>query len=327
MAQFRIYKRPKMILKKNFFTIIICIIALLAASCGKKGEPTLKAFEKPATVENIKALHRDNNIYISWQYPASKRSKIRGCQILRSDGADSNYRELAFLKTDEALYVDKDFTAGIEYYYKLRCLSLKDVYSDYSDVIKVAPLTLLSIPKEISFITTNDSIKIQWQHISDAHYNIYKSYQKGIYTFSPLNSSLLKENFYIDKIYTEAIVYYTVRSHRGTEIRDESPPSEELGVNPADFVPSAPSGLIYVPLEKKIYLLWNENPELWIKGYKVYRKTASEREFILIGDTLTPVFAESMPPDAKTNYYVTAVGPKKESRPSEMLLIDIRQEN
>lgn len=316
-----------MILKKIFFTIIICIIALAAASCGKKGDLTLKALEKPAAAENIKALHRDNEIYISWQYPASERSRIKGCQILRSDSKDSNYRELAFLKTDELLYVDKDFTSGLEYYYKFKCLSLKDVYSDDSAVIKVAPLPIFPKPKEISYITTNDSIKIKWQQMADARYNIYKSYQKGSYTAFPINSDPLKENFFSDKIETGKIVYYTIRSHRGTEIRDESPPSEEIEVNPADFIPSSPSGLMYVPLDKKIYLLWKENPEIWIKGYRVYRKRLLEDKFTLIDEIVTPVFTDSESPDSKAIYYITAVGPQKESPSSEMLLLQARQEN
>lgn len=313
--------------KKKLFMIIIFIIALAAVSCGKKGELTLKAFEKPAAAENIKALHRDNEIYLSWHYPASERSRIKGCKILRSDGKDSNYRELAFLKTDELLYVDNDFTSGLEYYYKFKCLSLKDVYSDYSVVIKVSPLPLLPKPKEISYIITNDSIKIQWQQIADARYNIYKSYEKGSYTAFPINNKPLNENFFIDKIETGKIVYYTIRSHRGTEIRDEGPPSEEIEVNPADFIPSSPSGLMYVPLDKKIYLLWKENPELWIKGYRVYRKRLLEEKFSLIGEIVTPVFADSEASDSKTIYYITAVGPQKESPPSEMLLLQTRQEN
>lgn len=314
--------------KKKIFIIFICMTALLAVACGKKGDLTLRAFEKPATAANIKAMHRDNEINIFWQYPASERSKIKGCQFLRSDSKDSNYRELAFFKKDDLQYVDKDFTLGREYYYKIRCLSLKDVYSDDSPILKITPLPLLQKPEGVSFIITNDTIKIQWQHIADAQYNIYKSYQKGSYSVLPINSVPLKEIFFNDKIETGKTVYYTIRSHRGTEIRDESSPSKELEINPSHFVPKNPSDLMFIPLEKKVYLLWKENPEIWIKGYRVYRKRLPEEKFNLIGETITPVFTDSEIVNSKTTYYyITAIGPELESQPSAVIAVKKGQEN
>ena len=295
------------------------MILFLATACGKKGDLTLRAFEKPAAAGNISALHRDNEINIFWQYPAHEMQRIKGCQVMRSDDGGIIFKELAFLNPDKLLYVDKNFAVGREYYYKIRCLSVRNIYSDDSAVIKVIPLPLPQKPEDISYKVENDSIKIHWRQAADLKYNIYKSFQKGDYSISPLNNEPLSENYFNDKIETGKTVYYTVRALLGTEIRDEGPPSEELEVNPASFVPSRPSGLKHIPVEKASYLLWKENPEAWVKGYRVYRKRLIDDNFVLIGEPAAPVFADAEPLASKTVYYITAVGPVKESLPSEML--------
>ncbi len=303
--------------------LFLSIIVLISNSCGKKGDLTLKTFEKPAIAENLRALHRDNEIYISWNYPVSERPKIKGCQLLRSDANNTDYRELAFLNINELFYIDRDFDIGLKYYYKIRCLSLRNIYSEDSSVIEVVPLQLLPKPEDISYILLDDSIRIQWQEIPDAKYNIYKSPKKGSYSINPLNKTPIKENFFIDVIDTKKVFYYTVRSLHGSEIRDESPASEEIEVNPADFTPSAPLGLKYAPLEKRIYLIWQKNPEIWVKGYRIYRKRHLETNFSLIGESISPVFIDSEPLSMMTTYYITALGPKKESLASKSLDMQI----
>lgn len=315
-----------MVVKRELIIIIFLLFFLLSA-CGKRGELTLKAYEKPITAQNLKALHRDNEIYITWNYPASDKSKIRGCQLLRALSQDKDYITLAFLRADESSYVDRDFIIGNKYYYKIRCISLKDIYSDDSKIIEVKPLNPPPQLDRVSYLIKDDSIIIQWQKVSNVKYNIYKSQKKGSYTYIPFNKEPIEENFFIDTINVKNIVYYTVRTLHGTDIRDESAASQEIAVNPADFIPSVPKGLKYAPLEDKIYLIWQSNPEIWTRGYKIYRKQTSENKFTLIGESISPIFIENMPSSAKTTYYITALGPEKESHPSELLHIDIEGDN
>lgn len=58
----------------------------------------------------------------------------------------------------------------------------------------------------------------------------------------------------------------------------------------AEFIPSKPEEVFWTVNENGVYISWREVPEKWIKGYKVYRKTASDSDFILIGDTMIPLF-------------------------------------
>ena len=42
-----------------FFSLVIVPLCFLAA-CGKKGDPTLKAYEKPAAPSTLSAMHRED---------------------------------------------------------------------------------------------------------------------------------------------------------------------------------------------------------------------------------------------------------------------------
>lgn len=319
-----------MLLHKRLLYPLLLIVALLVSSCGKKGDPTLKTFEKPMPVNEIRAVHREDELIISWSYPSSERAKIKGFYIEKAIGDGQGaigkrqeYKNIAFLKNDISQFIDKDFKTGNHYFYKIRVYSIRNVISDDSPIIKAAPKELPKPPVKLSYRLTNDSIEITWQAVGSdqeaagIRYNIYKNYEMGKYSVSPVNSRPLKEPVFKDRIEKEKTVYYAVRALFDTELKDEGYPSEDLEVNPESFVPSKPAKLKYVPSEKKVYLMWDENPEIWVKGYRIYRKRASEAEFKPIGESVSPAFTDNEPLSSKTIYYVTALGPRKEGIPSD----------
>jgi hypothetical protein len=310
---------------------LICS-ALFLASCGKKGDPTLKIVEEPVPVKEISAVHRENKLIISWSYPASERLKIKGFYIEKAEikrQAPSverpEFKNIAFLQSDASQFIDKDFKIGQTYLYTIRVRNLENIISDRSPVITVQPLPLPEKPTGLRYSLTEDSVIIKWDHVrppeAEVKYNIYKSYEKGKYPASPLNTAPLIGTYFIDKVEKTRAVYYTVRALLGTNIKGEGYPSEELKVNPELFVPSKPVNLKYIPSEKRVFLIWDENPETWISGYRIYRKRASEHEFKLIGESILPAFTDNEPLSVQTVYYVTAVGPKKESMPSEAVKV------
>jgi hypothetical protein len=313
--------------RQRFLSALLLICsALFIISCGKKGDPTLKTFEKPMPVREIRAVHREDELIISWSYPQSERAKIKGFYIEKAETKNQEsgvngpeFKNIAFLKNDASQFVDKDFRTKQEYLYRIRVYSLRDILSDESRIIKASVGELPKPPVKLSYRVTNDSIEIAWhgQEVMGI-YNIYKSYEKGIYPASPINTSPLKEPFFKDRVEKEKPVYYTVRALLNTELKDEGYPSEELEVNPETFIPSQPHKLKYVPSEKKVYLMWDENPEVWIKGYRIYRKKGMETEFTLIGESTLPAFTDNEPLSSRRSYYITAVGQGKESIPSEI---------
>ena len=68
-------------------TMSMIAILLFAASCGKKGPPTLKAYERPGAPYWETSFQREDRIVISWGYPDSLRQGLSGFRLLRSDPA------------------------------------------------------------------------------------------------------------------------------------------------------------------------------------------------------------------------------------------------
>lgn len=308
--------------EKNFcffgFIVITIASTFFLVSCGKKGAPTFKTFEKPLPVTDIKVKHREDELIITWSYPRAEKEGIKGFYIEKAEVKGQEFENIAFLKNDISRFTDKDFKAGKQYLYKIRVYSLRDVISDDSPVIRAMPQELPPPPTGLSYKVTNDAVEITWKAgVEGVGFNIYKGYEKDKRPASLINAVPLKEPFFKDGVETGKPVYYTVITLLDTEIKDEGYPSEILEVNPDAFIPSKPFGIRYVPSAGKVYLMWNENPEAWVKGYRIYRKRSSEAEFKQIGEAVAPAFTDNEPLTSRTTYYITSVGPVKESIPSD----------
>ncbi len=306
-------------MKNRYLLIIHIFVLFFLISCGAKGSLSLKSFEGPAPVKQIKAVHREDEIIISWTYPESE--KIKGFFIEKSESEKEGFKKIAYLRNDVSEFVDKDFIVEREYYYRIFAYSLRDVLSESSMVIKVRPKTLPPAPSNLRYSLTDQTIKIEWDGFDpNVKYNVYKSYKKGEYR-QPINREPLDKANFLDRIEKDKRVYYTVRPLLDTDIKDEGYPSEELEVNPEDFIPAKPTGIRYVITNKWVYLLWSQNPEEWVSGYRIYRKTDNDTEFRLIGESIVPSFIDRESPVSRTLYYITAVGPKKEGNASDIITI------
>jgi hypothetical protein len=301
-------------------------------SCGKKGDPTLKSFEKPQAVKEITVLHREDELIISWSYSSVEKEKINGFYVEKAvvDGMNAistkpEFNNISFIKSNESSFVDRDFKEGNKYFYKVRALSLRNVFSDDSPVFEAVISVLPKPPSGIKYKVMTDSVEIRWNPSSienGAIYNLYKSFEKGKYGRIPMNPAPITGYFYTDKPQTDRPVYYTVRALRNTPVKDEGFPSDELEIKPSSFVPSRPAGLKFAPADGKIYLIWDDNKESWIKKYRIYKKANDAQAFSLAGESATPAFTDKVPLKTKTLYYITAVGPLVEGIASEAIEVN-----
>ncbi|TAL26130.1 MAG: hypothetical protein EPN94_03885 [Nitrospirae bacterium] len=302
------------------------LILFLLIACGKKEPPTLKAYEKPDAPSGIKAIHREKNIILSWSY--NTRENLKGFHILRAAGTDSQqenteFKKITFIEKDKNSYTDTDFKTEASYKYKIVALNLKNVLSNDSNVITVKPLPVPPAPENVSFHIGNDALSISWASTREnILYNIYRSSEKGKYGIAPVNDEALKAASYTDNFDPDKTVYYTVRGALNNEYRDEGPASDEIEVNPADFTPSGPEGINAVFAGDKVVISWKENPEVWVKKYRVYRKTNEKEGFKPAGEPVTPAFTDREKTGTKHFYKITAVGPLKESEFSKEVAVD-----
>jgi hypothetical protein len=301
--------------------VLLCVACLcLFAGCGKKGNPTMKSFEKPAAVTEMRALHRDSKVIISWSYLRQAKVSIKGFYVERAEGR-LPFETITFLQGDSLQYSDNHFEINKEYRYKIRVYSMRNIISDDSLELKVIPLQLPDPPKAVAYRLTNDAVEITWEQGADGHtYNIYRSAEKGKYQ-APLNASPLGKPFFRDGVDVSRPIFYSIRSIIESTIRNEGTPSPDLEVNPQSFIPAKPTDLRYVRSQNKGYLSWKENAETWIKGYKVYRAMASG-EHVPVAMVPVPLFVDDDPVSVRTYYYVTALGPVEESAPSEVVRVN-----
>lgn len=315
------------------FLFISCFVL---ASCGKKGDPTLKSYEKPDPPSNLKAIHRESEIILFWNFPKNKEQAINGFYLMklipthppippllrgdteRSKGGRGDFERI-FLERDKRSYIDKDFEIGHHYKYKIISQNLRGITSIDSNIIEIEPKDPPAPPGKLFFKVEYDSLTITWEDIGNGVlYNIYKSDKKGLYPLTPLNSEPIKGTSFKGRFDITKPAYYTIRSLRGEDIRDEGHESEELEINSSEFVPSPPEGLQAVIKEDGAYLIWKEAPETWVIGYKVYREIDKKEGFIFIGETSIPVYFDKEKPLTKRHYRVTALGPSKEGPASEI---------
>jgi hypothetical protein len=329
----------KFLIFSYFLFLISCFSLLLTlASCGNKGEPTLKSYEKPAPPSKLRAIHRESEIILSWEFPKNKEKTIKGFYLMKSmaphpplipplpsgdsEGAKrkkADFVKVTLPKNTERSYSDKEFMIGSKYWYKIISQNLKGVLSIDSNIAEIEPKETPPAPGGVLFKVEYDSLTLAWDDEGDGiFYNVYKSDKKGVYSFSPANTEPIKETSFKDSFNIRKTIFYTIRGMRGGVVRDEGLPSKEIEVNPSEFVPASPDGLQAIATEEGVQLIWKESPETWVIGYRVYRRTDKEEGFVFIGETAVPAYFDREKSTIRKNYRVTALGPSKEGTAAEI---------
>lgn len=295
---------------------LLLITSLLSASCGRKEPPRLPVYEKPAKPSGLSVIHRENALHLRWSY-SGDRDILEGFSIMRAVGAD--FKQAGFEK--EPRFVDANVEPGLTYRYAIVANSVQGVLGDRSEEVMVTPSIVPQPPSGLTFSVRADSISLSWRHQDvGALFNVYKASEKGKYQMRPLNSAPLSVMSFGDSIDTHSNVYYTVRALRGSPLRDESAPSGEIAITPADYVPSKPVGFRAVLTDEgRTLLIWKENPESWVRGYRVYRASAGG-EFALAGEPQTPAFEDTEGVGLR-RYIVRAIGPAAEGPASDEISV------
>jgi hypothetical protein len=292
------------------------LVLTLAAACGKKGDPTLRSYEKPDAPSSLTALHREDSIILRWSYPRSQEGLIAEFIVLRSTG--TGFEVLSHLEKGKRIFTDKDIRIGSTFRYKIICRNYRGIDSNESNTVSATPAQSPPPPRNLSYTIKNKAVLLSWEPLNiGEQYNIYKADDKGTYGLIPLNPGPLSVPEFKDAFNVNTIVHYTVRSLTETDVRNEGPASNELIVNPADLVPPRPENLQAFPSADRIFLSWSEPSEPWVTGFRVYKRTGNT-DYLLIGQTQIPTFVDQGPSDMKRDYRVTAVGPEKEGPAAEI---------
>ncbi len=279
------------------------LVALSLTSCGKRTPLSFKDYEPPAAPKKLSALLRQNTLILNWTYPES--AKIKGFLVeSREDGGP--FRQLVFTK--EHFYATR-VEFGMHYTYSVRAKSIEDIYSPRA-LIALNAVAPPPAPAGLNFRIGNNSVTLSWQARERAVFNVYRKI--GDEDYSLLTPTPIKERSFKDAPVPDSVVTYQIRP-----LTPGNTPNEgkwaDIEVKPQDYVPARPAKPIAVSLDNAVGLVWQPNPESWIRGYRVYKETDDKIE--PIGETSIPSFFYKGPKGGL--YMVSALGPKLESPLSE----------
>lgn len=317
-------KRLMQFLSVVRYFLIVMSALLFLSSCGKKGDPTLTVYKKPPAPELTNVIHREESLILQWDFPKKKEAIIEGFYILKSSG--SGFEKKPVVTSDKRTYRDTDFEVGRDYTFKIISRNVRGVNSEDSNVITILPMRTPPPPRNISYTIGTHSLILTWEKTDNNIFcNVYKSTQKGSYGLYPLNDTPLENNSFEDAFDMNRTVYYSMRCQTRSQFRDEGPASEEVVIEPSDFIPSQPKNAQYFVDKDTVFLSWEESDETWVTGYRIYRRMESQ-QFMLIGETQIPAFLDMGTPSLKRDYRITAVGPQSEGPFAEMKGIILRVE-
>lgn len=303
-------------MKSNPFICLFLLLSVLS-SCGRKEPLRIVVYESPLAPVNLKAVHRDSSIILSWAYPSNDKY-IKGFVIQKSDG-----REFRGIGTVEKQYffIDKNIAIGGAYKYRVIAKSNKDVLGLESEFIGINPIEPPQRPKNLSFIIGTDMVKLSWDKVEgDVYYNIYKKDEAKDYPLTPINTSPVRDTWYETPVAVNHIFHYTVRALYNTLSLDEGLQAVEVSVASDDYIPSVVQGLQAVRTSAGIQLFWKDNPEPWVRQYSIYRKL-DRGGFIRIAKSATTAFLDDDGSHGAKSYVVNAIGPTKEGpQPNEALI-------
>jgi hypothetical protein len=317
-------------MKKSLLAILSCFLFVFYAGCGRKGvlqEPVPKL---PKKVEDFTVIQRGGRIFFSWTNPVSyiDGSPLEIVKIeiraLEFSGAESSHgpgkaefsrqgRLLSDLKIGQLqtnnnraiLNLDLGKTIGQKFVFGLRVKGRKGDWSEFSNLVELAPLLLPLPPEGLKTECFENRIVLSWQppdYFADRKsraiiigFNIYRSTEGD---FQKLNASVVDKPVFEDRNFSFGQTYrYLVRAVSGNEsdLR-ESEDSEILGITPRDiFPPEPPAEVQAIVSGDGIRLSWLPNQENDLAGYRVYRlKEGESRPLLLTAELLpNPVFYDS----------------------------------
>lgn len=295
------------------------VLVPLLVSCGMKGPPRLPVHEIPHAPQNIKVHQRyyPRQVILNWDYPEEKMDSIGGFVVMRSNGSGTGQEVIIHGTT----FTDSQLDENRIYTYSVNAISLRGIHGDSTAPLIVSPVSGLTKPLNLDFDISKDKIILSWKYPeSSMSFNVYRD---GALT--PVNRKPVNDVSLQIALTPGTTVSYTVRAVKETNILTEGPPSNEIVIGPENYIPSSPSGLGFAITDGKVLLFWDENPEKWTWGYRVYRSLSEDGKFLPVGISETPAFEDTDDVSGKRFYRIRALGPVKEGPSSETIAVELNR--
>ncbi|NMA68871.1 MAG: cell wall-binding protein [Desulfitobacterium sp.] len=226
--------------------------------------------------------------------------------VYRSASPDGTYTGIATVNTP--YYVDTSVTSGVTYYYKIQAIGASST-STYSNIVQVQTLldsNQLTIPTNVVATGLSPSqIHVKWDSVKNAtYYNVHRS--TSLHGTYDLVASVVTP-FHIDTALASGTTYfYKIQAGNSVGVGNFSGPTHAMTQYSVSSI-GTPSNVKATPLStSQIFLNWdNVNNATY---YNVYRASASNGTYSLVGTVNNPYFTDSNLHSKRTYFYRIQAG-------------------
>jgi hypothetical protein len=298
--------------------ILLWILLILAGGCARKAPPVPWDSIVPKRIVDLVATPREGRLLLEWTVPKENTDKmpltdLAEFKVLRSEGVlvgeecrgcGEKPRVVYEMKLTKESFVPGKRVALFFEDQELRRVYVYEVISINRRGDPSVPSNPVTVywdhpPQAPGMVMTergDKRVELSWNPVEGATgYNVYRRVdgEEG-FPPNPLNRQPLNATQYTDLNVQNDIKYiYSVRSVKRVVKTDvEGKGSPGISATPIKLTPpSAPVGLMAIPLKEGIELIWRKNAEPDLLGYYVYRRKSGEEEFKRLNES--PVTKET----------------------------------
>jgi fibronectin type 3 domain-containing protein len=328
-------------MKRHGSVVFLCCLLLAAAcGCGRKTPPIPPQAAIPKAIADLSCQLDDQGGILRWTYPVlaesgEKIERVRTFQLYKSEmpAADFcadcpvHYGRAITLSADDAepgdtmTYRDSDLQEHYRYTYKVVAGSGWNIASSDSNRVSFRWERPLPPPAGLALQAGDQRLTLTWQpvtHLPDGtavdsavRYQVYRS-EKGR-NFSPLGAPVDGLSYRDEGLVNRRTYSYQVRAVRrmdDTELPGEASAAVS-GAARSEVPPEPPQQFTLVATAEGVKILWENVAQPEVAGFRIYRRTAAEQQYTLVGETDRASFSfmdRNLPEGEEPVYYaVTAI--------------------
>ena len=253
----------------------VVFVLVLAAGCGKVGDPKPPIVRTPQWVGDLKVAQNGYNVTLTWTNPthyvdgnpATDLSEVRilrnGVVVTTAPAKGPGQIQTAQIDVRNSLNADLSFAVQVG--------TQRERASATSGAVTIRPVDVPGVPGQLSGVFDQLRVILDWQPPNQNPDLV------GGYIVSRVDrqtTDFVQSPHYEDESYENDKTYtYTVTAVRGTSERTPGPTGAPVTVTSTDNRPPAtPTGLRLEPLDTGVVLLqWNANTERDLKEHLVIR--------------------------------------------------------
>ncbi|MCB2183912.1 MAG: fibronectin type III domain-containing protein [Desulfobulbaceae bacterium] len=320
--------------RRRHAIVFLCVLLGLVG-CGIKTPPIPPQSAIPAPIEDLVLKVSVRSVTLSWTYPEVAESgaeldKIRTFQLFKSEVVENDYCSGCPVQYDPFItlsadrgkpgsrvrYTDSALKPGYHYDYKVVSSAGWNIVSRDSNRISFAWENPPRPPTDLVLDVADQGLTLHWQPVQELSdggvvsgsilYQVFRRRAAG--KFERIGDPV-GAIFYRDEGLRNGEKYfYKVRAlHKvdGTNLVGED--SDIVAGTPRDMSPPpVPERFEVVATTAGAELLWEDVGGKDVAGYKIYRRRAGQKEYVLVGVTDRRSFSyvdKSLPAGKTTLYY------------------------